>query len=743
MFRCRFFLGLVLLLLAPLSLGEETPILHVPEEYASLKEAVAAAPPGSTISLAPGSYEGNLVIDKDLIIEGSGRLEVLLTPEDGEQPIISVQGTAELTLRGVTLWGFKGFALFFLERASAGISVEDESSLVIESSILFALEEGILAGDQAQVTVRNSVFLMNRIGVGLKGFAQATIEYSSFTENERCLQAEESAEFSLSRDILRGGFPLLLQGSAKAFINETTISQAEVGIGLGDEAHATVEGSEIHHSARGVKTDNRSSSEIRRTRFHDNSTAVFVTDNSRVILEWNRITDNDTGVETWALRDETPRVELQGNTITDNETGVKLDKGSEAVLEGNIIEGNRGCGVESMNWPIIAIASEAPPVSGGDNRMRDNGMDLCGPLLAGLRLPLVPQTDRTSLIVPDDYPTIQEAVDALAPGGTVRIRSGEYHGGVLVWKSLTLEGEEGVSLDNVVDIDVPVIAVLPEAEATIDGLTIKGGVGLRGWGAEVTVHESLFTSRFNSITVSGTTLHLEGNSFGDNYWGSINVVAGSEASIKGNRITGLGQGTGIRISDSKATVEGNSVQGIGPVLGAGIGVEGSSEALILHNSISDTDNGISILRSAQATVKENTVSHCLKGIYAESETLVIIESNRLHDNSLGIKLYGSPQATVQGNDISENEGTGVLLAKEAVAEIVGNRIVGNGGWGIAVWTKDCFPDDKYAKKEFTGEATGGENEIHDNALGDLCGVPESLIGPPPPEGEGPPPPGLE
>jgi len=47
-----------------------------------------------------------------------------------------------------------------------------------------------------------------------------------------------------------------------------------------------------------------------------------------------------------------------------------------------------------------------------------------------------------TIIVPDDYPTIQQAVNAVDPYDTVYVRSGTYHEHVTIGKPLTLQGED-------------------------------------------------------------------------------------------------------------------------------------------------------------------------------------------------------------------------------------------------------------------------------------------------------------
>ena len=70
--RCPLVPGLMLLvaLAAPPALADT---LSVPAQFASIGDAVAAAQPGDTISIAAGEYRENLTIDvADLTLKGSG-----------------------------------------------------------------------------------------------------------------------------------------------------------------------------------------------------------------------------------------------------------------------------------------------------------------------------------------------------------------------------------------------------------------------------------------------------------------------------------------------------------------------------------------------------------------------------------------------------------------------------------------------------------------------------------------------
>lgn len=104
-----------------------------------------------------------------------------------------------------------------------------------------------------------------------------------------------------------------------------------------------------------------------------------------------------------------------------------------------------------------------------------------------------------TVVVPDDQPTIQDGVDAVAPGGTVEVRAsgGPYTGQVDVGKSVTLVGDAGGD-DPGAGSDAPVVDgggatretgfKLYQHGASPDDVTIRGFVirnfGVRPGGGE-------------------------------------------------------------------------------------------------------------------------------------------------------------------------------------------------------------------------------------------------------------------
>ena len=176
---------------------------------------------------------------------------------------------------------------------------------------------------------------------------------------------------------------------------------------------------------------------------------LVVKGSAKVVLQGSTVSDNK-GDGLWV--EGSARVSLQGSTISDNESvGLVVWDSAQASLEDSTISGNEMYGLDVRDSARVEVResrflnnaragiwvlSEEAQVEGTPNEMRGNGVDICGYAPPSLRKPLVPQTDRTQLSVPGDYGTVQEAVDAVAPGGIITIAGGTYIGGITLGLSL-------------------------------------------------------------------------------------------------------------------------------------------------------------------------------------------------------------------------------------------------------------------------------------------------------------------
>jgi len=206
---------------------------------------------------------------------------------------------------------------------------------------------------------------------------------------------------------------------------------------------------------------------------------------------------------------------LTNSQVSDNgDDGLVIGDSAHVLVRDSRFLNNEACG--------IRVESLGAQVQGGRNEMRGNGADLCGYAPASLRQPLTEQTTRTRLAVPQDYKSLQEAIDAIAPGGVIEVAAGEFEAGLTIWKPVTLRG---ASADQTVLRALPgrdlVVSVLAGAEgvrlegltitgSTRDGLWIYGGVELEGVRILGNGRTGLEVRGASRVTLEGSL--LEGNS---------------------------------------------------------------------------------------------------------------------------------------------------------------------------------------------------------------------------------------
>jgi parallel beta-helix repeat protein len=321
---------------------------------------------------------------------------------------------------------------------------------------------------------------------------------------------------------------------------------------------------------------------------------------------------------------------------------------AQATIENNTIQEHKECGI----W-----SSSDNPAQGKGNRMRGNGADLCGNAPASLRIPLVPPTTKTQLSFPGPYPTLQEAIDALAPGGVITIAAGEHKAGLTIWKPLTLRGagREEVKF-------MGAVSLISEAqEVQIEGVTITG-------------------SAFTGLLLGGQAKATITNS-----------------QILGNKGSGIGMRDSAQATISSSQTSSNE--------GDGISMWGSAQATITNSQISGNKwDGIFMWGSAQAEIRASTIEgngtseNCKKDDYICN----------------GIELHWKPQVKIIDSTIRNNadwgvgavltqcgykfdEFTGAVTFEDMMLDqIAGNNTSGNqngmGNPGNHYWNRPDIPD---------------------------------------------------
>jgi len=224
-----------------------------------------------------------------------------------------------------------------------------------------------------------------------------------------------------------------------------------------------------------------------------------------------------------------------------------------------------------------------------------------------------------TISVPEDYPTIQAAIDAATAGSTILVASGTYYENLVVAKSLTLKGAG--------------------SEITIiDGGGTKTGVKITA--------DSVNMSGF-MIRNSGDGIHLY----------HCNGVTVSDNKITSNKNDGIYVESSSDNTICSNTITSNSLDGLF--------VEFSNGNTISSNLITSNGyEGVYLCYSSNNTVEGNTVTSHIDApaISLEGSDGNTVSNNTIWSNKFGISLYyGSSENTVVGNTIWNSSYVGIEL----------------------------------------------------------------------------------
>lgn len=218
-----------------------------------------------------------------------------------------------------------------------------------------------------------------------------------------------------------------------------------------------------------------------------------------------------------------------------------------------------------------------------------------------------------SLRVPENYPTLQAAINAAPAWAIIRIAPGTYEGPLDIRKPLSIIGAPNGETRLSAGDDVPVVQVARTHDVTLKGLTISGGM----YG--ILVDESTDVQITNNHVI--------------NPWF-----------------------VGIRLSRASAKIVGNQVRGARSPFGMGIELANTMSrppSLIRQNVIVANPHEGFVMHNSEAMIDKNVVT-----------------GNGLR----GIAVTEMSMATVRGNTISDNADAGIFVVDSSMAEIIGNQI---------------------------------------------------------------------
>lgn len=284
-----------------------------------------------------------------------------------------------------------------------------------------------------------------------------------------------------------------------------------------------------------------------------------------------------------------------------------------------------------------------------------------------------------TVLVPTEYPTIQDAVNNATAGDTIQVAPGVYYEHVVVTKSLTIIGEnlqttivDGTANGTVFDLEA--------SNVYITGFTIRNaGNGYNAITSERETVTNDYHQIVNNIITSsqfGVSLSYSksntifNNTFINNPLAGIFLNKADNTNITANTILESAYGIKMMFS-TNVIIIGNTISQTSYAVYLSASSTGNT---IRRNILSGQTVGV-FSSSDSTTVDHNTITEGAYGIYFYNSIGGSIYYNTLENNSYGIRIYMSSSATSSHN-VNNNK---ILNADWAIelTNANGNTFTGN------------------------------------------------------------------
>lgn len=485
-----------------------------PGNYSKIQDAIDDASAGDTVFVYSGLYEENIIISTSIDLIGEGKDTTVI---DGMRYSSVIVISADNTqIQNFTVQNAKE------DIHSAGIQITDAGDVLVSDNII----------------QENAGF-----GISLQGSgtARTRIECNTIRNNSYGIYVFNSPAVKIKANTVYDNEEgIYVIGSFASEIINNTVSSRDLGVHLESTSAVLVRGNFVVNNANGMYAFN--SSEIT---FYDNTIGwnrwygLWLKDTSYCVVNHNDISTN---IDVGLFLESSYDTIVTNNTLWDNDNGIYLKDSAGNLIQNNNLRNYKvnGCFVAhtlvhrrniwrmnywerarllpypilgyiklekvTLSWMNIDWAPlHSPPTSPGKQRL---------------------SCDETIFYVggngPNNYTSIQEAVDDAGDNDTVYVFNGTYYEAVFINKSLRLIGEnktitilEGNGTRDIITIQADYV--------TVTGFTIFNGHFniLVNHSSHGNISGNIIGSGLQGISVQNgcRQLSITKNSFPDNVYG--------------------------------------------------------------------------------------------------------------------------------------------------------------------------------------------------------------------------------
>ena len=240
------------------------------------------------------------------------------------------------------------------------------------------------------------------------------------------------------------------------------------------------------------------------------------------------------------------------------------------------------------------------------------------------------------LLVPDQYLTIQSAINAAHNGDTILVGPGRYYEVVYVNKSVSIIGDSPLTTT------------------------------IYGTGYQTNGPGDPFAISANNVLVANFSIRQ-----GDEYNGAIRAISSSNVTVRNNVFVQIAEPyLDVRMDDcSTFSIYGNNMSN-----GGFIQIMNSQEGEISNNTLAGSNSGpIDIYQSSNIQISDNSILQTDIGITVQNSPNCSILRNTIGNSQNGLDLTKSPESILKDNVVF-NSYTGISISECPGALLKNNSI---------------------------------------------------------------------
>lgn len=306
------------------------------------------------------------------------------------------------------------------------------------------------------------------------------------------------------------------------------------------------------------------------------------------------------------------------------------------------------------------------------------------------------KTVSKAIVVPDDYPTIQEAINKAKFGDSLIVRAGTYFENIIIRKSITLIGED--SSRTVIDGNGGITLYVAYSNVKITGFTVQNG------------SFGIYIDRTYNVDIVGNTITR-------NIYG-VEIYSSSHITMKSNRIYDNLYNFAL---DSDVESPKHFMHDIDP----SNTVDGKPIYYLIYQFNTEVPQNagfVALINSSRVVVKDLDLKNNGVGVLLMHTDNSIIQNVSITNMaSKGILLSYSSNNTVVGNRLNYSS-YGIFISKETNNNKIIKNVVANSTYGVLLHgpqNKQNFVSENLLTKNSNGAHLGGwtsQNNITGNNI---------------------------